>query len=204
MTNFDLEKYKDGLPIIEPKNPFLDIPKVNINELDNYINHRVWIRSKTSYNYFEEHIYTLERIDMEKNKVFFQNNICIDFDDLIGIESLNVNYNEQIINFKQFVGKKVRITNKYNNFIDCALQAVYDEEIYFAVRLANYDSLSYDLSYPINLIKKIEIINDTNTKLNNILSQLYFFFITTSLTLNIIYLFLAYGNIFFIFCLICK
>lgn len=34
MTNFDLEKYKDGLPIIEPKNPFLDIPKVNINELD--------------------------------------------------------------------------------------------------------------------------------------------------------------------------
>ena len=158
ITNFDLEKYKDGLPIIEPKNPFLDIPKVNINELDNYINHRVWIRSKTSYNYFEEHIYTLERIDMEKNKVFFQNNICIDFDDLIGIESLNVNYNEQIINFKQFVGKKVRITNKYNNFIDCALQAVYDEEIYFAVRLANYDSLSYDLSYPINLIKKIEII----------------------------------------------
>jgi len=158
MTNFDLEKYKDGLPIIEPKNPFLDIPKVNINELDNYINHRVWIRSKTSYNYFEEHIYTLERIDMEKNKVFFKNNICIDFDDLIGIESLNVNYNEQIINFKQFVGKKVRITNKYNNFIDCALQAVYDEEIYFAVRLANYDSLSYDLSYPINLIKKIEII----------------------------------------------
>lgn len=95
---------------------------------------------------------------MEKNKVFFQNNICIDFDDLIGIESLNINYNEQIINFKQFVGKKVRITNKYNNFIDCALQAVYDEEIYFAVRLANYDSLSYYLSYPINLIKKIEII----------------------------------------------
>ena len=71
MTNFDLEKYKDGLPIIEPKNPFLDIPKVNINELDNYINHRVWIRSKTSYNYFEEHIYTLERIDMEKIKFFF-------------------------------------------------------------------------------------------------------------------------------------
>lgn len=34
MTNFDLEKYKDGLPIIELKNPFLDIPKVNINELD--------------------------------------------------------------------------------------------------------------------------------------------------------------------------
>lgn len=31
MTNFDLEKYKDGLPIIEPKNPFLDIAKVNIN-----------------------------------------------------------------------------------------------------------------------------------------------------------------------------
>lgn len=95
---------------------------------------------------------------MEKNKVFFQNNLCIDFGDLIGIESLNVNYNKQIINFKQFVGKKARITNKYNNFIDCALQAVYDEEIYFAVRLANYDSLSYDLSYPINLIKKIEII----------------------------------------------
>lgn len=95
---------------------------------------------------------------MEKNKVFFQNNICIDFDDLIGIESLNINYNKQIINFKQFVGKKVRITNKYNNFIDCALQTVYDEEIYFAVRLANYDSLSYDLSYPINLIEKREII----------------------------------------------
>ena len=31
MTNFDLEKYKEGLPIIEPKNSFLDIPKVNIN-----------------------------------------------------------------------------------------------------------------------------------------------------------------------------
>lgn len=72
MTNFDLEKYKDGLPIIEPKNPFLDIPKVNINELDNYINHRVWIRSKRSYNYFEEHIYTLEKIDMEKIKFFFK------------------------------------------------------------------------------------------------------------------------------------
>lgn len=158
MTNFDLKKYKDGLPIIEPKNPFLDIPKVNINKLGNYINHIVWIRSKTSYTSFEEHIYTLERIDMEKNKVFFQNNICINFDDLIGIESLNVNYNKQIINFKQFVGKKVRIINKYNNFIDCALQAGYDEEIYFAVRLANYDSLSYDLSYPINLIKKREII----------------------------------------------
>ena len=151
-----LEKYRDSLPIIEPQNPFLDVTKVNYEELENYINHKLWIREKTE-DYLIEKIDILKNIDREKNIIIFKESI-INYNDLIGIEDLNINYNENDIDFKSFIGKKAKITNKYNNSIDCAIQDVDDELIIFAVRLADYETLSYDLSYPLNLIKDIKEI----------------------------------------------
>ena len=151
-----LEKYRDSLPIIEPQNPFLDVTKVNYEELENYINHKLWIREKTE-DYLIEKIDILKNIDREKNIVSFKES-NINYNDLIGIEDLNINYNENNIDFKSFVGKKAKITNKYNNSIDCAIQDADDELIFFAVRLADYETLSYDLSYPLNLIKDIKEI----------------------------------------------
>ena len=151
-----LEKYRDSLPIIEPQNPFLDVIKVDLEELEGYINHKLWIREKIEAGLIEK-IDILTSIDREKNSVYFKEG-NINYNNLIGIEDLNNNYNENNIDFKSFVGKKVRIKNKYNNIIECAVQDVDDELIIFAVRLANYETLSYDLSYPLNLIKEIKEI----------------------------------------------
>lgn len=151
-----LEKYKDSLPVIEPQNPFLDVTKVDYEELESYINHKLWIREKTEEGLIEK-IDILISIDREKNIVSFKES-NINYNDLIGIEDLNANYNENNIDFKSFVDKKAKITNKYNTAIECAIQDVDDELIIFAVRLANYETLSYDLSYPLNLIKRIKKI----------------------------------------------
>ena len=149
-----LEKYRDSLPIIEQKNPFLDVTKVSIVDLDNYINHKLWIREKNDDG-VTEWIDTLISIDKKQNIIYFKENKEISYYNIVGIEDLNTNYNESNIDFKSFIGKKVRITNKNNNSIDCVIQYIEDELIYFAVRLVDYESLSYDLSYPINLIKEI-------------------------------------------------
>ena len=151
-----LEKYRGSLPIIESQNPFLDVTKVDLEELEGYINHKLWIREKIEAGSIDK-IDILTSIDREKNIVYFKES-NINYNNLIGIEDLNNNYNENNIDFKSFVGKKVRIKNKYNNIIECAVQDVDDELITFAVRLANYETLSYDLSYPLNLIKEIKKI----------------------------------------------
>ena len=151
-----LEKYRGSLPIIESQNPFLDVTKVDLEELEGYINHKLWIREKIEAGSIDK-IDILTSIDREKNIVYFKES-NINYNNLISIEDLNNNYNENNIDFKSFVGKKVRIKNKYNNIIECAVQDVDDELITFAVRLANYETLSYDLSYPLNLIKEIKEI----------------------------------------------
>ena len=153
--NNDLEKYKDSLPIIKTNNTFLDVTHVSIEELEKYINHRIWIRRRNFDKYVTESIETL--IDIDENEIIFSD-YTMNYVDLIGIEDLDVNYNDGKIDFLKFIGKKVRITNKYDSFIDCAIQYVDDELIWFAVRLEDYASLSYDLTYPLNLIRKIEII----------------------------------------------
>lgn len=149
-----LEKYRNNLPIIEPQNPFLDVTKVSLEELENYINHKLWIREKIEEGLVEI-IDVLTRVDKENNIVYFKEN-SINYCNLVGIESLDTNYNENNIDFKSFISKKVKITNKYNNTIECVVQDIYDELIIFAVRLVDYETLSYDLSYPLNLIKRIE------------------------------------------------
>ena len=151
----DLEKYKNSLPIIKLNNTFLDVTLVPMKELEKYINHKIWIRKRNFDNCVTENIETL--IGIDKNEIIFSD-YTMNYVDLIGIEDLDVNYNDGKIDFSKFIGKKVRITNKYDSFIDCAIQYVDDELIWFAVRLENYDSLSYDLTYPLNLIRKIEII----------------------------------------------
>ena len=149
-----LEKYRNSLPIIEPQNPFLDMTKVDLDKLENFVNHKLWIREKVEEDLIEK-IDILINIDKENNIVCFKEGNT-NYDDLVGIEDLNTNYNEGNIDFKSFIGKKVKITNKYNNTIECAIQGIEDELIIFAVRLANYETLSYDLSYPLNLIRNIE------------------------------------------------
>ena len=155
--NYDLEKYRDSLPDIDSSNQFLDIREVSINELSNYTNHKLWIRYKYDDGMTED-IDTLISIDKRQNMIYFKNNADMNYTDLIGIEDLNNNYNEGNIDFNLFIDKKVRIINRYDNSIDCAIQDVDDEFIWFAVRLENYSTLSYDLSYPINLIKKIVML----------------------------------------------
>ena len=155
--NYDLEKYRDSLPDFDSSNQFLDIREVSINELSNYTNHKLWIRYKYDDGMTED-IDTLISIDKRQNMIYFKNNADMNYTDLIGIEDLNNNYNEGNIDFNLFIDKKVRIINRYDNSIDCAIQDVDDEFIWFAVRLENYSTLSYDLSYPINLIKKIVML----------------------------------------------
>ncbi len=152
-----LEKYRESLPIIETNNPFLDVTKVSIDELDNYINHKLWIRKKSDSSLIES-IDTLISIDKKQNIINFNRSKDVSYYNLVGIEDLDINYNESNIDFTMFIGKKARMVNKYNNSIDCVVQDVDDELIYFAVRLVDYKTLSYDLSYPINLIKKIDKI----------------------------------------------
>ena len=60
-----LEKYRNNLPIIEPQNPFLDVTKVSLEELENYINHKLWIREKIEEGLVEI-IDVLTRVDKEK------------------------------------------------------------------------------------------------------------------------------------------
>lgn len=149
-----LEKYRNSLPIIEPQNSFLDVTKVTFDELENFINHKLWIREKTEDGVIEK-IDILTGVDNKNNVAWFKEGNT-NYDNLVGIEDLNTNYNEDNMDFKSFIGKKVKITNKYNNTIECVIQDIEDELIIFAVRLANYETLSYDLSYPLNLIRKIE------------------------------------------------
>lgn len=126
-----------------------------MKELEKYINHKIWIRKRNFDNCVTENIETL--IGIDKNEIIFKN-FTMNYDDLIGIEDLDISFNDGNIDFLKYIGKKVRITNKHDNYIDCIVQDIDDELIWFAVRLENYDSLSYDLTYPLNLIRKIEII----------------------------------------------
>lgn len=156
MNNF-LEKYRDDLSIVKPNNPFLNVTKVSLNQLDNLINHKLWFRRKMDFDIVEG-IGILEKIDKKRQIIYFTNNIEINYKDLIGVEDLSINYNKENLDFKKFVGKKVKMTNKYDHLIDSVIQSVEEDLICFAVRLSHYETLSYDLSYPINLLKEIEIM----------------------------------------------
>ena len=148
----NLEKFRNELPTIKSDDSFLDMHEPNYFNLNKFINKKVWIRIKENDGVIE---YVDKVINIDNNYIILEN-VTINYEDLIGIEDISNNYNN--IDYKKYKNKKVRITNVYNNYIDCVIQDYLDDLIIFAVRLENYDSLSYDLEYPINLIKKIEII----------------------------------------------
>jgi len=101
-------------------------------------------------------IFVLEVEEFDKGKRYILLN------DINGILDLNINYNKNPLNIEEFLGKAVTITNKDDEFIH-AIITDYDKTIIqFAVKIfwtgENKPSLSFDLCYPINLIKNIELI----------------------------------------------
>ncbi len=158
----EIESLKDKINITDKTNPFLDMKQPTIDLINSLSNQKVWIRIlDNNDNSCYEEICTLNKMDDETNMVEVNTKIGnknISYESIIGIEGLNDSYNEDNIDFPSYVEKAVRITNYRDDKVECIIQDVDTDDISFAVRIPEYKTLSYDLSYPKNLIKKIELI----------------------------------------------
>ena len=159
IDKLSLEQYKNSLTVIDENNPFLNITKPSVNELKELLNHNVWLRIKEDSNITE---YICKIVDININNISLKELeygkiIDVKLENIIGLLDITISINDKI-DYKKYNHKIVKLTNYKGDSIECIIQ-YYDEYlIYFAVRLDNYDTLSYDLSYPINMIKNIELI----------------------------------------------
>ncbi len=159
LDSLNLERYKNKLSIIDINNPFLNLKKPTIDDIKNLLNHTIWIRIKHNDSVVE---YVCKVINIKDNNVSlnvleYGKIIDIKLESIIGLSDITYCLNDNI-NIKQYTGKMVKLINGNDDFIECAIQDFDKYLINFAVRLEYSETLSYDLSYPINMIKKIELI----------------------------------------------
>ena len=157
----NLEELKDKINITQKTNPFLDMKLPTVEYLKSISNKRVWIRVLNDDQTFAEEVCTLNKYIDETNMVEVNTKIGnknFKFDNILGIEDLSCNYNKSHIDFDSLIEKPIRMTNYKGDSIECIIQYVGDETIAFALRIPEYETLSYDLEYPINLIQNIELI----------------------------------------------
>lgn len=113
--------------------------------------------NKKDISIFEDKkIYILKVEDIITN-----NHKYILFNEIKGILDLDKNYNEVPLDIDLYLQKVVRIINMNDDILYAIITDYNENLIEFAVKIIIEDkeSMSYDLSYPINLIKKIELIN---------------------------------------------
>jgi len=156
----EIEKLVDH--ITEVNDPFMKMAVVGVEELRKLINHEVWMRKRTivdnDYHYDEEIICTIKNVtDKEIIVEYNHEETNILLSDVMGVEDLNINYNEKEINFKKYLNKAVKITNHYNDSIYCVIEDVEDNTITFGV-MCRDNYYSSDLVYPKNLIRTIKEI----------------------------------------------
>ena len=145
------------LSIVNVNNPFLNVNKVSLEDIKSLLNHNVWIRIKDNDDVYESvcNIKDISENTICLNDLIYERVIDIRFNDVVGLLDITDSLCNDI-NYKKYVDKMVKITNFNDDSIECLVEDYDEYLIYFAVNVD--DNLSYDLSYPINLVKAIEII----------------------------------------------
>ena len=152
---------KKLLDVIEKNNPFLDLEKPTLEDMKKVLNHPVWIRLRDMDSVVEyvckilnvkEDIISLEQLEQERI-------LTVKLEDILGLLDMTKDLNNPL-DFNKYISKIVKLTNDKNDSIPCMIQGCDNYLVYFAVRLKDRETLSYDLSYPINWIKKIELLEE--------------------------------------------
>lgn len=153
---------KKLLDVIEKNNPFLDLEKPTLEDIKKVLNHPVWIRLRDMDSVVEyvckvlsvkEELISLEQLEQERI-------LTVKLEDILGLLDLTQNLKNPM-DFNKYISKIVKLTNDKNDSISCIIQGCDNYLVYFAVRLKDRETLSYDLSYPINRIKKIELLEES-------------------------------------------
>ncbi|MBR1817589.1 MAG: hypothetical protein IJ772_01945 [Bacilli bacterium] len=152
---------KKLLDVIEKNNPFLDLEKPTLEDMKKVLNHPVWIRLRDMDSVVEyvckvlsvkEELISLEQLEQDRI-------LTIKLENILGLLDLTQNLKNPM-DFNKYISKIVKLTNDKNNSIPCMIQGCDNYLVYFAVRLKDRETLSFDLSYPINRIKKIELLEE--------------------------------------------
>lgn len=152
---------KKLLDVIEKNNPFLDLEKPTLEDMKKVLNHPVWIRLRDMDSVVEyvckvlsvkEELISLEQLEQERI-------LTVKLEDILGLLDMTKDLKNPM-DFNKYISKIVKLTNDKNDSISCMIQGCDNYLVYFAVRLKDRETLSYDLSYPINRIKKIELIEE--------------------------------------------
>lgn len=152
---------KKLLDVIEKNNPFLDLKKPTLEDMKKVLNHPVWIRLRDMDSVVEyvckvlsvkEELISLEQLEQDRI-------LTIKLENILGLLDLTQNLKNPM-DFNKYISKIVKLTNDKNNSIPCMIQGCDNYLVYFAVRLKDRETLSFDLSYPINRIKKIELLEE--------------------------------------------
>ena len=147
--------------MIEKNNPFLDLEKPTLEDMKKVLNHPVWIRLRDMDSVVEyvckvlsvkEELISLEQLEQDRI-------LTVKLEDILGLLDLTQNLKNPM-DFNKYISKIVKLTNDKNDSISCIIQGCDNYLVYFAVRLKDRETLSYDLSYPINRIKKIELLEE--------------------------------------------